>query len=298
MKLVIISGRSGSGKSTALHMLEDLGFYCIDNLPAGLLPALATKALAPENETTPDQTEPIKIAVSIDARNIPSDLSQFPSLIEKIPAEIDTNIIYLDASNSTLIKRFSETRRKHPLSNSQVSLQEAIEKESALLDSIAAMADLSIDTSKMNLHELRHLVRSRVGDKISADMALMFQSFGFKGNIPIDSDIVFDVRCLPNPYWQPELRSCTGLDQAVIDFLQDDDDVKLMIADITAYLTSWLPRFSAASRSYTTVSIGCTGGQHRSVYVANALYQHFNRQYNVVQVRHRELKIDNIEIAN
>ena len=294
MKLVIISGRSGSGKSTALNMLEDLGFYCIDNLPAGLLPALATEAFAPENESAHTQNEQIKIAVSIDARNIPRDLSRFPSLIEQIPTEIDTNIIYLDSSNSTLIKRFSETRRKHPLSSNQISLQEAIEKESTLLDSIASMADLSIDTNKMNLHELRHLVRSRVGDKVSSEMALMFQSFGFKGNIPIDSDIVFDVRCLPNPYWQPELRAFTGLDQAVINFLQDDEDVKLMVADITSYLASWLPRFSAANRSYTTVSIGCTGGQHRSVYIANALYQHFNGQYNFAQVRHRELKSDNI----
>ena len=292
MKLVIISGRSGSGKSTALHMLEDLGFYCVDNLPAGLLPTLATEAFAPKNERPKGSQDSIKIAVSIDARNIPRDLLQFPSLVEKIPNEVDTNIIYLDANNSTLIKRFSETRRKHPLSNEQISLQEAIEKEAILLDAIAGMADLSIDTSQMNLHELRHLVRSRVGDKFSSDMALMFQSFGFKGNIPIDSDLVYDVRCLPNPYWEPKLRKLTGLDQGVIDFLRDDEDVKQMITDITDYLSRWLPRFSAANRSYTTVSIGCTGGQHRSVYIADALHKHFCNQFNVVQVRHRELKND------
>ena len=210
-----------------------------------------------------------------------------------MPKEIDTNIIYLDANNSTLIKRFSETRRKHPLSNETVSLQEAIEKEAVLLDAIAAMADLSIDTSQMNLHELRHLVRSRVGDKVSSEMALMFQSFGFKGNIPIDSDLVYDVRCLPNPYWEPKLRKLTGRDQKVIEFLQDDEDVKHMIEDIKNYLSRWLPRFSAANRSYTTVSIGCTGGQHRSVFVADALHKHFVDQFNLVQVRHRELKNEN-----
>ena len=289
MKLVIISGRSGSGKSTALHMLEDLWFYCVDNLPAGLLPALATEAFAPKNERPKGSQDSIKIAVSIDARNIPRDLLQFPSLVEKIPNEVDTNIIYLDANNSTLIKRFSETRRKHPLSNEQISLQEAIEKEAILLDAIAGMADLSIDTSQMNLHELRHLVRSRVGDKFSSDMALMFQSFGFKGNIPIDSDLVYDVRCLPNPYWEPKLRKLTGLDQGVIDFLRDDEDVKQMITDITDYLSRWLPRFSAANRSYTTVSIGCTGGQHRSVYMAETLAEHFRTEHAKVTVRHREL---------
>jgi UPF0042 nucleotide-binding protein len=289
MKLVIISGRSGSGKSTALNMLEDLGFYCIDNLPAGLLPALATEAFAPTDSREQIADDLIKIAVSIDARNIPRDLFRFPSLVEQIPAEIDTNIIYLDANNGTLIKRFSETRRKHPLSNKDVSLQEAIEKESTLLDSIAAMADLSIDTSKMNLHELRHLIRNRIGDKVSSEMALMFQSFGFKGNIPIDSDLVFDVRCLPNPAWKVELRKQTGLDQGVIEFLEDDNDVKEMVADITHYLENWLPRFSAINRSYITVSIGCTGGQHRSVYVANALYKHFQNHFATVQMRHREL---------
>lgn len=288
MKLVVISGRSGSGKSTALNMLEDLGFYCIDNLPAGLLPELATQTFSTQ-AVQKDNDVVTRVAVSIDARNVPSDLSRFPSLIEQIPNEIDTNVIYLDANDNTLIKRFSETRRKHPLSSGKVSLKEAIEAESTLLDAIAAMADLSIDTSAMNLHQLRELIRNRVGSKVTPSMSLLFQSFGFKSNIPIDSDLVFDVRCLPNPYWKIELRTLSGLDKPVVDFLKSDGEVDKMVSDITQYLSQWLPRFSANNRSYTTVSIGCTGGQHRSVYVANALYQQFNDQYEDVQVRHREL---------
>ena len=240
MKLVIISGRSGSGKSSALNMLEDLDFYCIDNLPAGLLPALAKQAIDADHHA--DHSN-VKIAVSIDARNIPTDLSCFPQLMAEIPDEVDTNIIYLDATNSTLIKRFSETRRKHPLSNEHMSLKEAIETESLLLDSISAMADLSIDSSTMSLHELRQVIGDRVGGKSSSDMSLLFQSFGFKSNIPIDSDLVFDVRCLPNPYWNTELREFTGQDQPVIDFLKGNDDVQAMIADITQYLENWLPKF-------------------------------------------------------
>ena len=232
MKLIIVSGRSGSGKSTALNMLEDSGFYCIDNLPAGLLPELVMQALAEsggEAAADDSQRELIKIAVSVDARNIPRDLLRFPSLLQKIPSQVETNIIYLDASDETLIKRFAETRRKHPLTGSSTSLTEAMRQESALLAAIAAMADLSIDTSAMGLYDLRDLIRNRVGGKIAADMSVMFQSFGFKRNIPIDSDMVFDVRCLPNPYWRPELRGLTGLDQPVIDFLEADDDVAAMV---------------------------------------------------------------------
>ncbi len=289
MKLIIISGRSGSGKSTALHMLEDVGFYCIDNLPAGLLPELASQTLAhTTNANSPESNA--KIAVSIDARNDPGDLSRFPTLIGKIPSAINTSIIYLDANNDILIRRFSETRRKHPLSNKSVSLKEAIESEAVLLDAIASMADLSIDTSNMNLHELRELIRNRVGEKSQSGMSLLFQSFGFKGNVPIDSDFVFDVRCLANPYWEITLRPLTGLDQAVVKFLRSHDDVNNMIEDIIHYLERWLPKFNAANRSYTTVAIGCTGGQHRSVYVANALYTHFENQFNDVQIRHREMK--------
>ena len=285
MKLVIISGRSGSGKSTALHMLEDLGFYCIDNLPAGLLPELAHQAIARAAADHGDN----KIAVSIDARNTAADLSRFATLIGAMPSDVASRIIYLDANDATLLKRFSETRRKHPLSDNRVSLQEALLAESQLLDSISAMADLHIDTSQLNLHQLRQLIRDRIGVKADTGMALMFQSFGYKGNLPIDSDIVFDVRCLPNPYWQVALRSLNGLDQDVIDFLQKSNDAQRIIDDIKRYLENWLPQFQSANRSYITVSIGCTGGQHRSVYVANALHQHFKQQFDGSQIRHREL---------
>lgn len=289
MKLVIISGRSGSGKSTALHMLEDLGYYCVDNLPAGLMPGFATHALDNNSITHSSDHSEQKVAIGIDARNIATDLSRFPALLEKIPVEIDVNIIYLDANNDTLIKRFSETRRKHPLTNNDVSLPEAIIEESNRLNSIASMADLSIDTSTMNLHQLREFIRERIGQNNTPDLALMFQSFGFKGNIPIDSDLVFDVRCLPNPYWQLSLRELTGQHPDIQKFLEEHNDVKEMVADIKTYLQNWLPRFQANNRSYLTVSIGCTGGKHRSVYIAEALLNHFKNDFSNLQVRHREL---------
>ena len=298
MRLIIISGRSGSGKSTALHMLEDLGYYCVDNLPAGLMPALAAHAQTDSqfsnlHEDTIDNTKEEfsgkPIAIGIDARNIATDLSQFPNLLKKIPSDIDVNVVFLDAKDATLIKRFSETRRKHPLSNKNMSLSEALATESKRLDNIAALADLSIDTSEMNLHQLRQLIRERVVKKTGTGLSLMFQSFGYKDNIPIDSDLVFDVRCLPNPYWQVELRELTGKDPGVQKFLSSHDEVSQMTNDIKTFLQSWLPHFELNNRSYLTISIGCTGGQHRSVYIAEALFKYFNSNMNDVQVRHREL---------
>ena len=289
MKLLIISGRSGSGKSSALNMLEDLGFYCIDNLPASLLPALAHQSFKSDTRETIQS----KVAVSIDARNNPDELSQFPIIFENIPSDIDTNIIYLDANNSTLIKRFSETRRKHPLSSLTVSLSEAINKETELLDSIAQMADLIIETSKMTFHELRELISDRISDKPASEMSLLIQSFGYKSHIPVDSDFVFDVRCLPNPYWNKALRPFNGNDKEIIEYLGKEDDAVAMINSITHYLATWLPKFKQTNRSYITISIGCTGGQHRSVYVANAIHEHFKRQMNIIQIRHRELRKNN-----
>ena len=292
MKLIIISGRSGSGKSTALNMLEDIGYYCVDNLPVGLMPALVSHAQA--NYQQSGDAERMKIAIGIDARNIGTDLSRFPALLEKIPEDFKVNIIFLDANDDTLIKRFSETRRKHPLSNASVSLPEALAIESQRLESIASMADLSIDTATMNLHQLRELVKQRIGEKQGTGLSVMFQSFGFKGSIPIDSDLVFDVRCLPNPYWQMELRKLTGKDQAIKQFLEAHNNVTQMVNDIRSYLDTWLPCFQAGNRSYLTVSIGCTGGRHRSVYIAEHLFQHFTKSFGEVQVRHREL--DKIEM--
>ena len=291
MKVFLVSGRSGSGKTTALHVLEDLGFYCVDNLPIGLIPQLVKQirddsSAWPEagNETTSD------IAIGVDARNAPKQLAAFKSVLQEMrDTAIDFQIVYLDADDKTLLKRFSETRRKHPISNAEVSLAEAIIKEREILDPIALAADLTIDTSNLSLHQLRDLMKNRINRDVEEAMALLFQSFGFKHGIPIDADLVFDVRCLPNPYWKRNLRSQTGLDQPVIEFLQQQEAVSAMVADITQYLERWLPHFQANSRSYMTVAIGCTGGQHRSVYIANALSEAFTGQFSNVQVRHREL---------
>lgn len=281
ISLIIISGRSGSGKSTALHVLEDMGYYCIDNLPVGLLPALISRI----SSSQPAQ----KISVSIDARNIGTDLETFPEVMEGIdPTVVKTRIIYLDSANPALVKRFSETRRKHPLSNEQRDLTEALELETRLLDPISRMADLTVDTTSLTIHELRDLVRSRVGGS-TMEFAVLFQSFAYKSGVPIDADLVFDVRCLPNPHWKPNLRGLTGLDQPVREFLESHPDVQDMFDSIKDYLEHWLPRFEADNRSYMTIAIGCTGGQHRSVYMCARLHAWFSARWHNVQVRHREL---------
>ena len=283
MKLLIISGRSGSGKSTVLHILEDRGYYCIDNLPASLLPSLADRLVS-------DSSVNSNIAVSIDARNIYVDLQNVPNIIDqlkKTPLSID--IIFLDANSHTLLRRFSESRRKHPLSNDKVGLREAIDKETELLEAISLMASISIDTSSMTLHELRDAIKSRIVEQSDTGLALQFQSFGFKNGVPVDADIVYDVRCLPNPYWETPLRSLTGLDRKVVEYLDSQQEVQHMLADIKDYLQKWLPRFEENNRSYITVSLGCTGGQHRSVYLCEKLGDYFQDHIKNVQVRHREL---------
>ena len=283
MKLTIISGRSGSGKSTVLHVLEDRGYYCIDNLPASLLSSLA-------NRISSDATGIPNVAVSIDARNISADLDQFPSIINELKRKsLDTEIVFLDANSQTLLKRFSESRRKHPLSSAAIGLKEAIDKESELLEPISVMASLSIDTSNMSLHQLRDTVKNRLLDDQQATLALLFQSFGFKNGLPVDADIVYDVRCLPNPYWNNSLRSLTGLDDAVVAFLDSQEEVQEMCSDIGNFLQKWLPSFENNNRSYITVALGCTGGQHRSVYMCEKLGEIFSIQSSNVQVRHREL---------
>lgn len=281
ISLVIISGRSGSGKSTALHVLEDMGYYCIDNLPVGLLPPLITRLS--ENEQT------ARVSVSIDARNLAGDLAGFPGILQEIdPAAADIKVVFLDSASETLVQRFSETRRKHPLSSRERNLSEALELESRMLEPISGMADLIIDTSTLTIHELRDMIKSRVAGA-THEFALQFLSFAFKGGVPVDADLVFDVRCLPNPHWKPNLRNLTGLDSPVIEFLSTQAEVKQMIDDIHAFLETWLPRFEANNRSYMTVAIGCTGGQHRSVFIANHLFQAFSPRWQNVQIRHREL---------
>ena len=284
MQLIIISGRSGSGKSSALHLFEDEGFYAIDNLPVSLLPQLVEQLRS-------DVTANDKVAVCIDARNATKDLSRFGELVQALPADVHTEILYLDADDDSLIKRFSETRRRHPLSDEHTALSEAIAAEKRLLEPIAMVAGLTLDTRNLNVHELRSNLRERVLGRNAAGLSLLFVSFGYKRGVPVDSDLVFDLRVLPNPHWDPLLRSQTGRDAAVIAFLEEKSEVTEMFNDIYAMLQKWLPKFLAGNRSYLTVSLGCTGGQHRSVYMAERLAKAFSSEFKDVQVRHRELAI-------
>jgi len=283
VKLIIVSGLSGSGKSVALHTLEDLGYYCIDNLPAGLLSALALELKLAANPVE-------NIAVGIDARNLPQSLHQFSDILDQLQAQgISNEILFITCEAATLIKRFSETRRRHPLSSEHVSLAEAIELERQLLEPIARRADLFIDTTQTTVHQLRDQVHQRVERREESRLSLMFQSFGFKHGIPGDADFVFDVRCLPNPHWHPELRPLTGRDAPVARHLEREEQVTTMTDNLIGFLETWIPAFEADNRSYLTVAIGCTGGQHRSVYLAERLAKHFANRYPNVTIRHREL---------
>ena len=280
-RLVIVSGRSGSGKSTALHVLEDAGFYCIDNLPAALLPDLLGR--------THGEPALTHMAVSIDARNMPADLARFGGILAALPGALCVEVLYLDADDTTLLKRFSETRRRHPLSNAGTSLAEALAAERELLAPIAVHAARVIDTSSMSLHELRDLVRRTIGAETGSGMVVLFESFGFKRGVPDDADLVFDLRCLPNPHWDPRLRELTGRDPEVVRFLESSPEVGEMLADIGVFLDRWLERFAASSRSYTTVAVGCTGGRHRSVYLCERLHARFRARWPGAQLRHRDL---------
>ncbi len=280
MRLVIVSGRSGSGKTISLHVLEDLGYYCVDNLPVDMLPGLVSRL----------QEDHPRLAVSIDARNLPSDVNLLKDVISTLRQPgLHSEIIYLDADQKSLLRRFSETRRRHPLTDEKVSLEEAIEHERTLLQPLASMADITIDTSQLTQHQLCGLVRDRVARENTSRLQLQVQSFGFKKGMPADADFIFDVRCLPNPYWQPDLRALTGQDKAVTEFLQTYPEVDDMIEDIIHFLNKWVPRFEADNRSYLTVGIGCTGGQHRSVYITERLAQRAQKLQLNVQVRHRDI---------
>lgn len=279
MRLVIISGRSGSGKTIALHALEDLGFYCIDNLPFAFLPELEAQV----GQLHPD------IAVSIDARNNPS-LPLFHDVLMNLnKSEKKCEIIYLDADENTLLQRFSETRRKHPLTAPNVSLREAIRQEHELLTPIAALADLTINTSPLNRQDLIALIRSRLSHKAQGQIQILLQSFGFKHGLPADVDFVFDVRCLPNPYWKPGLKALTGLDKEVIEYLETIPSVNHFVQDIFNFIEKWIPHFEAEHRNYITIAIGCTGGQHRSVYMVEAIAKKITSTFSNTLIRHREL---------
>ena len=282
MKLVILSGRSGSGKTTGLQALEDLGFYCVDNLPLGLLPTLASQLEAEDHQLQ-------QVAVGVDARNLPSQLSRFSELLDQVLAmNIDVHVVFLDADNETLLKRFSATRRKHPLSNDQLSLSESIEKEAELLANIRARAGLVIDTSTLDVHTLRNLIRDRIANKRER-LSVLVESFAFKRGVPHDADLVFDVRVLPNPYWHAHLRQYTGRDGQVREFLFQQAESHEMLDDIYGFLMRWLPRYEQNDRSYMTVAIGCTGGQHRSVYVTEELVARLLKAGIDVQKRHLEI---------
>jgi UPF0042 nucleotide-binding protein len=283
MKLVIVTGLSGSGKSIALNTLEDAEYYCIDNLPLFLLPAFA-EALASRNDPRYNLT-----AVGIDARNQPGSGTLSPLMEPMKEQGIDCEIIYLEAQDETLIKRYSETRRRHPLSDGEHPLAEAIKLDRRVLEPFLDAADLRIDTTHTNVHQLRHIILTRVAEHLSSNISILFQSFGFKHGVPNDADFVYDVRCLPNPYWNPVLRPLTGRDQEVIHFLESNGQVQDMKQALTRFMEQWIPSFEADGRSYLTVAIGCTGGQHRSVYMAEQLSHHFTGQGRQVITRHREL---------
>lgn len=284
MQLVIISGRSGSGKSTALHQLEDEGYYCIDNLPIALLPALV-------KETERQEFSHFRgLAVCIDARNAWKDLTSFPDIMDALPDSVQREILFLDAQDSALIKRFSETRRRHPLSSESTPLAEAIDKERLLLGPISSDASLVLDTTQMTIYELRDAIKQRLLRNNTGSMSLLFQSFGFKRGVPADADLVFDVRMLPNPHWVKGLRLKTGLDPQVQEFLESQPLTAELYRDICTYLDTWLPRYKDSNRSYMTVALGCTGGQHRSVYLADRMYQYYRAQHPNIHIRHRELQ--------
>ncbi len=285
MNLIIISGLSGSGKSIALHLLEDMDYYCVDNLPISMLPALIKELH--KNNTQQKQN----IAIGIDARNIPDRLNEFESCLDELKEhKINYKVFYLEANDETIIKRFSETRRKHPLSQGRRSLSEAIAKERKLLEPIADCADLRLDTSITNVHQLRERLKERLIKDDESSASILFESFGFKHGAPNNADFVFDVRCLSNPHWVPELRPQTGKDKAVIEFLESNTDVNAMYQDILQFLKKWIPEFIAENRSYMTIAIGCTGGQHRSVYLTEKIATELKKYYPNILVRHRELE--------
>ena len=281
MKLIIVSGRSGSGKSVALRVLEDLGYYCVDNIPVNLLPAL-THTVINDYEN---------VAVSLDVRNLPENPNDILEIIDYLPNSAELTTLYLDADNYDLIRRFSETRRLHPLIKQNIALDQAIALEKKLLEPVSSRADLYINTSQLSPHQLADLVRERILGKKTGSMVVVFESFGFKHGVPTDADYVFDARFLPNPFWDKSLKGQTGLDQAVQDFLSSQPIVTKFIWQINSFMMTWLPHLERNNRSYVTIAIGCTGGKHRSVYIAELLANNLRKEREDVQSRHRDIDI-------
>lgn len=285
MKLTIISGLSGSGKTIALQTLEDKGLFCVDNLPVGMLADYAHRMRGRRDLFYEH------FIVAIDARSGAEELKSFPAQVELLrQQDIQVEILFLTTDEQILLARYSETRRLHPLSREGLPLKEAIQRERKLLAPMFEMADLVMDSSDFNVHTLRAEVARRLAPDQAAGLNLLFQSFGYKYGLPVDTDFVFDVRCLPNPYWEPELRQQTGKERGVQNYLQDKEEVIQMLDFLKQFLSTWIPRFEAQNRSYMTVSVGCTGGQHRSVYLCEQLALEFSQHRSKVSLRHRELE--------
>ena len=283
MKLIIVSGLSGAGKSVALHQLEDMGFFAVDNLPIALFGGRTRSTVEALKTRYP------KMAVGIDARESAEEIERFPVFLDYVKERgIDVQVFFFTADTDVILQRYNDTRRKHPLTNEKMSLSDAVEEERSLLAPIANNADALIDTSHFNVHKLRDHIKSLV--EISDDFtAVTIESFGFKNGVPDGLDFVFDVRCLPNPHWQKDLRNQTGRDAGVSEFLGSHPQVQGMIDDISGFLRKWLPEFQAQNRPYVTIGIGCTGGQHRSVYVAERLKLELENEFQPMTVFHREL---------
>lgn len=285
MELIIVSGRSGSGKSVALRVLEDVGYYCVDNLPLSLLNELVT--LLAEKQSA--------VAISLDIRNMPQASDDLDKVLAQLPTNVTVKLIFLDTDTDVLIRRYSDTRRIHPLSLKDVPLDQAIEMERTLLEPLLYHANLVINTSKISTHELAEKLRQFLLGTGEKKIKIVFESFGFKHGIPLDADYVFDVRFLPNPHWETTLRPQTGLDQGVIDFLNRYNEVHNFIYTTRNYIETWLPMLEHNNRSYLTIAIGCTGGKHRSVYVAQQLGEYFQSRGKSVQIQHTSLSKNQLD---
>lgn len=280
MELIIISGRSGAGKSVALRALEDIGYYCVDNLPIDLLPQLAD-ILSKSQKAA---------AISLDIRNLPNSTETLDGVLNQVSAKHQIKIIFLDTDRSTLIRRYSDSRRLHPLSVKDLSLEAAIDAEKEQLEPLVQHANLIIDTGVLSTHELAERLREFLRGHSDKELKIIIESFGFKYGLPLDADYVFDVRFLPNPHWNPALRPMTGLEQPVIDFLAKHDEVANFIYKTRNYIETWLPMLEQNNRSYLTIAIGCTGGKHRSVYIAQQLGEYFQAKGKNVKIQHKSLE--------
>jgi UPF0042 nucleotide-binding protein len=282
--LIVLTGMSGGGKTVALRALEDLEFYCVDNLPSALLPQLVNAVIQER------RGKRRRIAVGVDVRNRGTDFAHMPAVLSGLAAAgVQVHLIFLDCRDEVLIKRYSETRRRHPLATRGLSLADAIAEERRLLRPLMAIAEKVIDSSELNVHQLRRLVATGYA-QATEGLTLMFQSFAFRRGLPLDADFVFDARCLPNPHWQPHLRPLSGKDAPVREFLDHEPMVAEYYADTVRWLDTWLPRFEQDDRSYMTISIGCTGGRHRSVYLVEKLAAYYRDRREGVLTFHRELE--------